>query len=202
MAKASQLIPFGVFVRPLFVAPDLCAQWVDLMGRSGGREARVFSQEKGKLVLANQVRKVRMVRVTDEAITEVNRKLRDLRTQIADHFQVSLQGHEPPKFLSYKKGDFFFPHRDNGDAGSVPDIYQKRRISVVIFLNDHSSQPKEGCYSGGELVLNLFTDPKAAHLGLGLEGESGLLIAFRSDVMHEVKAVRHGHRHTIVSWFY
>ncbi len=34
-----------------------------------------------------------------------------------------------------------------------------------------------------------------------LEANSGLLIAFRSDVLHEVKPVTFGERLTVVSWF-
>jgi SM-20-related protein len=34
-----------------------------------------------------------------------------------------------------------------------------------------------------------------------LIGEPGLLVAFRSDVLHEVEAVTHGERYSIVSWF-
>jgi SM-20-related protein len=32
-------------------------------------------------------------------------------------------------------------------------------------------------------------------------GEPGLLVAFRSDTVHEVLPVTHGERFTVVSWF-
>jgi SM-20-related protein len=48
----------------------------------------------------------------------------------------------------------------------------------------------------------LVRDPRWQSVGFGVEGEEGLLIAFRSDLLHEVTPVTHGERYTLVSWFY
>jgi hypothetical protein len=72
-------------------------------------------------------------------------------------------------------------------------------LSIVIFLNDRSD-PR--AYSGGDLVLyGLSADPQWKDLGLPVEPETGLLVAFGSGTLHEVQPVSDGRRYTIASWF-
>jgi SM-20-related protein len=39
------------------------------------------------------------------------------------------------------------------------------------------------------------------NIGLPLDARAGLLIAFRSEVFHEVQPVTHGQRLSVVGWF-
>jgi predicted 2-oxoglutarate/Fe(II)-dependent dioxygenase YbiX len=47
----------------------------------------------------------------------------------------------------------------------------------------------------------LLPGPAWERIGFPLRGEEGLLVAFRSEILHEVTAVRQGDRYTIVTWF-
>ena len=84
---------------------------------------------------------------------------------------------------------------------------QRRRVSTIIFVNgeeqtgaSHSTDIDR--YQGGALMFyGLLKDEKATKFGLSLDGQPGLLIAFDSGVMHEVKPVTAGERLTIVNWF-
>lgn len=60
-----------------------------------------------------------------------------------------------------------------------------------------------GSYGGGNLVLDgLLDDPRLKTIGFPLNGEEGLLIAFRSETYHEVIAVTRGERYSIAAWYY
>jgi SM-20-related protein len=106
-------------------------------------------------------------------------------------------------FLIYREGDFYKPHIDNDPDPNVDDAYSRRRVSVVIFLNDQAETPGPDCYCGGSLTFyGLIDYPRWQTYGFPLFGESGLLIAFSPDVVHEVLPVTYGERHTIVSWLF
>jgi predicted 2-oxoglutarate/Fe(II)-dependent dioxygenase YbiX len=45
-------------------------------------------------------------------------------------------------------------------------------------------------------------DREGGSIGLPVTGEAGSLIAFPSDMVHEVTPVSRGERYTVVSWFY
>jgi len=70
-----------------------------------------------------------------------------------------------------------------------------RRISIVVFLNNFATEPQPNCYSGG--WLNLYDEQDT----YGLAGETGLLVAFTAETLHEVSPVTSGQRFTIISWF-
>ena len=101
----------------------------------------------------------------------------------------------------YRPGGFYRPHRDVWTHADAPENMKRRKISVVIFLNGESASEED--YTGGKLAFfGLLQDPSFQECGLPLTGEAGLLIAFRSDLLHEVTPVMSGTRHTVVSWFY
>ena len=84
----------------------------------------------------------------------------------------------------------------------APTVSRERPVSAVVFLNASSGQPTFDTYGGGALTFyGLLDDPRAQGLGLRLEAEEGLLVAFRSEITHAVAPVTHGHRYTAVSWF-
>ena len=59
-----------------------------------------------------------------------------------------------------------------------------------------------GTIAGGSLTFyGLMKAPGMEKAGMPLAPEAGLLVAFRSDIMHEVNPVTRGERYTLVSWF-
>ncbi|HEX8255690.1 MAG TPA: 2OG-Fe(II) oxygenase [Thermoanaerobaculia bacterium] len=145
-------------------------------------------------------------RVRSAQALDVDHALRDsvmtlldaARARIAAHFDVALARAEEPQFLRYEPGDFFVAHQD-GNTGLVRTESEQRRISAVIFLNEQSSEPAEGSYGGGELVLHgRYPDFDKRY---PLPARPGSLVAFRSETTHEVTPVAHGYRYTIVSWY-
>jgi predicted 2-oxoglutarate/Fe(II)-dependent dioxygenase YbiX len=56
-------------------------------------------------------------------------------------------------------------------------------------------------YTGGSLTFYGLFDGKGKNIGFPLIGQAGLLVAFRSVILHGVTSVTSGERFTVVSWF-
>lgn len=114
--------------------------------------------------------------------------------QIKAHFGYCPPLHEQPEFLRYRPGDFFKAHRDWNDE----PIYHRRRLSLVLFLNDQATDPG---YHGGILNLYVRTGPDASQMtAVPVPPAAGLLILFDSRLVHEVSPILSGERYTVVTW--
>ena len=106
---------------------------------------------------------------------------------------------QPPQFLLYREGDFFAPpgRQHRSDA---PGFVRQRSVSAVVFLNGRREPTN---YSGGSLTFYGLMDDGVGgeSVGLPLAGETGLLVAFPSDLVHAVSPVTAGERYTVVTWF-
>jgi predicted 2-oxoglutarate/Fe(II)-dependent dioxygenase YbiX len=113
---------------------------------------------------------------------------------------MPLEGCETPGFLIYEAGSFFAAHRDTGPDD--PPEMRRRQISAVVFLNRQFAQPSQHGYTGGTLRFHgLLDGPRWEGCPLPFDGEPGMLVAFPSDVLHEVQLVSAGRRFTLVTWF-
>jgi predicted 2-oxoglutarate/Fe(II)-dependent dioxygenase YbiX len=86
----------------------------------------------------------------------VAERLGELRPPLQEKFGVSLGCFEPPTFLVYRPRGFHQAHHD-----AEPDASEeiaRRKVSVVVFLNNQSEEPQEGTYGGGSLVLGGLQD--------------------------------------------
>src|SRR5262245_30937905 len=126
----------------------------------------------------------------------------DLKSEVEQHFRVTLLDCQAPQFSHYVAGDFYQPHCDNNPRDDASRISKARRISAVIFLNGTSAEPRDDTYGGGALTFyKLFDDPVGRSIGFPLEADEGLLISFRSDLPHSVARITHGDRYTIAGWY-
>jgi predicted 2-oxoglutarate/Fe(II)-dependent dioxygenase YbiX len=104
------------------------------------------------------------------------------------YFDVRLAGCQGAHFYVYEEGDFFLPHKDRIADPLAPDEVKVRQISVSILLNDGASGPDREPYGGGALVFyGTKGDNGEKSFGIPLEGEEGMIVAFRSDWTHEVR---------------
>ncbi len=150
-----------------------------------------------------RVRRTRMARVADSTVALLKERLLAFQPRLESHSRIKLRGCQDPGFLLYRPGDFFCAHQDRGEGHEETERVRERQISLVVFLNAQSQKPEAAdTYCGGSLVFYGLMDHAAWQTrGLPLAGEPGMLVAFRSDVRHEVTAVTAGERCTIVSWF-
>jgi predicted 2-oxoglutarate/Fe(II)-dependent dioxygenase YbiX len=198
MPHSSFFRNLGLFVRNDFLSPDTCAQIRTEMCTSETWKALIYRGETGEGILDEGVRKSLRVRVQESTITTVREQMRAIKPSVEQHFQMSLGDCDPPNFLSYGEGAYFKPHLD---ASGHPDI-SYRQVSLVVFLNACTKEPAENCYGGGSLTFyGLMKGPKWEDCAFSLEADMGSLLAFRSDILHEVQPVTFGQRFSIVSWF-
>jgi predicted 2-oxoglutarate/Fe(II)-dependent dioxygenase YbiX len=126
-----------------------------------------------------------------------------VQPDIERHFSVRLSGCREPGFLVYGPGDFYRPHQDNSGGPGLAAVVAERRISMVVFLDSEAASGRPGSHRGGALTFyELIDEPRLTGRGIPLEGEAGLMVAFRSSVVHGVAPVTDGLRCTVVTWFF
>ena len=169
----------------------------DELRLANGHPATVLSQQPQGM-LAPRVRKATRVSVSPETRERITRHLLERKTEIEEHFELSLTECEEPQFLRYETGDFFVPHQD----GNTPLIYDEtrfRKVSVVIFLSEQFEHPMPEGFCGGSLVLHGRVGQSEPPLTVA--PAPGMLMAFPAETTHEVLPITHGERLSIVSWY-
>jgi SM-20-related protein len=194
MAASEPAAHFNLFLLRNFLDADMCAKLRAELVLSPTTQAPVYI-EGAEGTIHETVRKTTSLHPAAETISEIHERLLVLKSALESHFRLQLTDCERPQFLRYENGDFFVRHQDGNTKQLDFDHLRIRRISIVVFLNDFASEPQEGCYSGG--LLN-FYDEQSVY---GLRGETGLLVAFAAETLHEVSPVTSGERFTIISWF-
>ncbi len=185
---------FGMLSLPGVFSSDECEQ---LSAQMDDEERRSNPGEVGDRGVVPTVRHV--------SIRGVKRVLRDV---IAARFQelipalnhrcdAALSGFQPPEFLRYEIGQMYCPHRDRTDDADHPAFERQRVLTAIGFLDDNDLGQE---HSGGELfVFGLV--PGFEEVGLEVPARLGSVAVFRSEMIHEVKPVTSGVRHTIATWF-
>ncbi len=107
-----------------------------------------------------------------------------------ENFDMILKFVENLQFSEYTESQqgFHSKHNDCGDKSRLENFVDIRKLTFSIQLTDEKK------YEGGELILYVdgrqVTAPKS----------KGTIVFFESDIMHEVKPVKKGIRHALVSW--
>jgi SM-20-related protein len=191
----------GLFLVRDFLDPQECAAVRAEARAVAGHPAPVYV-EGAEGMVHEDVRRTTSLEVSAETIADLGRRLRELRGEIGGYFRLNLNDCELPQFLRYGEGDFFIRHQD-GDTDQLEfDHLRVRKVSVVVFLNGGGDEPAAETYGGGTLLIfRAGEEAGAPSLVFDVPGEAGLLVAFRSDTVHEVAPVTRGERFTVVSWF-
>lgn len=112
--------------------------------------------------------------------------------------RIALDG---PKFCGYHAGGFFRVHQDRSEDPLDPGIVRARRLSIVCLLNDTTHHDGLPSYDGGTLVIHV-PQPDGSRAPRNIRLEAGSVVAFRSDLLHEVRPVRAGVRYSAVGWLH
>lgn len=185
-------------IKPDFLDESTCAEWYAAVS-AGRPSAATVADSKGRSVVDERARRALCVSVDPAIERVVCQRLTDLMPELQHHFGVSLSHLQDTQFLMYHRGNYFRPHQDNSNLKAHGRELRSRRISVVLFLNRSTRLPEPGSYCGGDLLL--YTPHGGADPYVQVRGHTGLLVAFLSDVVHEVRPVTHGDRCTVVSWY-
>ena len=198
----SKLIPgLGVYTEEEFFDAPTCEGLKAEMRAGCQTRARVYDRGRDR-VLDERRRSTLRVEVAPGTSDSVREKLLRRLPALRRRFGLDATDCQEPTFLIYKPGDFFEPHRDLSADERALGFVKRRLISVVIFLGDEGAGAERGEYAGGSLAFyGLLKDPRCERIGIPLRGRAGLLVAFRSGVLHQVTPVTRGERFTIAGWF-
>jgi len=200
MVSAEFLSRMGLFVIKNFLDPECCKTLIAAALLGEGKQATVTSGNQD--IYDERTRKTYQVTLPKELENDVYSRFLAIRPDLEAHFQVSVEDCRAPLLLCYGVGDFFGRHGDTNDEPDLPEIIKKRKISISVMLNESTEQDKADTYSGGALTFyELMPDPRLKTRGFPLRAEEGLLVAFPSRLIHEVRPVLRGKRYTIVTWF-
>jgi SM-20-related protein len=185
-----------------FLSAEICARLCSEIENATEAAGMIWNPKEGSYVKEEIKKRKEFIGVPAESEILIREKLLQFMLPAAEHFDIDLKGVQPIKFTCYDTGDYYRKHIDVSPHADAPAIINERKISVIIFLNQEGEDLSEGDYCGGNLTFyGLFDDPSWQNVGLPLESESGLLLAFRPDTLHEVTPVTQGRRYTITTWF-
>ncbi len=202
MPSADFFNSFGLLGVPGFLERDLCAEIRQEMASVGEVAATVRAGDRSYAV-DERTRRTNWAEVSDETSSLVCERLMSLREDVEQVFGVEVSGVQRPQFLRYGEGDFFAAHQDRGSDRKGAAFALQRQVSAVVFVNDETEEAGPDTYEGGALTLfGLLDSRDDRNVGLPVSGEAGALIAFPSDMLHEVTPITRGQRFTVVSWFY
>ncbi len=176
-----------------------CREMIAELERSEVSAATVYGEGDSASIIERTRRTARLF-PTNEIVARVKQRLIESMKEIGSHYGLNLCSCEEPQFLRYNMGDFFVAHQDGNTGMMRSEREQRRKISVVIFLNQQSETARAEHYGGGDLVFSDWR--RGANRGqLYLAPAAGTLVAFPSETTHEVIPVTHGQRYSIASWY-
>lgn len=168
----------------------------------GGQFQKGGITKDGKAIIDERVRKMSQTFLPYEDMRSIEVKLLAIKSQIEEYFQLQLSQCQTPTFFRYHIGDFFKLHQDNEPQNEKnPDYIKKRKVAVVLFLNNQSASPKPEHYVGGNLNLYVPNTDIKNQIPIAIQGKEGALVAFPANWWHEVTPITFGYRYTVVSWF-
>jgi predicted 2-oxoglutarate/Fe(II)-dependent dioxygenase YbiX len=201
MPKADFFSRLGMFVDRGFLEPDLCRQFLAEARSADSSPATVV--RRGATLVDETFRRTLGLALPPKTISYMETRFLALKPALEKHFNLPLSSVEELQFLRYREGDFFGQHRDSSGGPYDPDFIKLRKVSVVLFLNSQEKEPAPGIFCGGALtIFGLSDDPQWQAYGFPLVPEEGLLVGFRSEIVHQVEAVTAGERFTVVTWYF
>jgi predicted 2-oxoglutarate/Fe(II)-dependent dioxygenase YbiX len=184
--------PHGVLLRPGFLDPATCREWVALLEAQPRAWLDVVDHEQS--TPERIVRRPDPSRVTEKiepgALREpIDALVRRAFVEVAaPWFDCRLAWFEQPTVLRYTPGGKYDEHADADvwEGDGPPRRVLDRDVSLLLYLGED--------FSGGELAFPNFD--------WRLRPRAGLLVAFPSDerYAHAALPLESGVRHAIVSW--
>ncbi|HYJ57271.1 MAG TPA: 2OG-Fe(II) oxygenase [Mycobacterium sp.] len=116
-----------------------------------------------------------------------------------DQFESDADYLYGPYFMSYERGSYFRAHRDVANHRNDPARLAAHRWSLLLYLNGRDEASGLPVFDGGALIL-YETAPAVRNRRVVIVPEPGMLVLFRSALMHEVAILHDGTRYAIAGW--
>jgi PKHD-type hydroxylase len=184
---------------PGFLTPDECRVLIGEIDAAYQQQAEIWlGQEFG---VHPDSRLGRIATLADETEVFVQDRLWGVMEQLEGRYACEVSHISGLTALIYHRGDHFAAHSDGGIDEDVPSEVSRRRVSLVVALNDGDGERPD--FTGGELHFYPGCPPGSEPRPdefVAVRSQPGLLIAFPSSMMHRVTPVIDGCRYTLALW--
>ena len=179
-----------------FLTPDECRELVCEIDAAQQAQAEIWGDGGFEVHPDSRRGLVAELSVSTEIL--VQDRLWDVIPELEQQFGCEVSHVSGVTALVYRRGDHFAAHSDGGGDDAAPDELRRRRVSLVIALNNGASD-----FSGGALEFFESALPQDAARCEPLArvcSRPGLLVAFASNTIHRVVPVVDGRRYSLALW--
>lgn len=185
---------------PGLLTPDECRDLRREMDASFQQQAEIWLGDD--FGVNPESRLSTIATLSDAAEEFVSDRLSRVMTQLEQRYACEVSHMSAVTALIYGRGGHFAAHSDGGVDEDPPPEIARRRVSLVVTLNDGASAHPD--FTGGELRFYPGCAPGAtpgpAAEIVSVRSEPGLLIAFPSPMVHQVMPVAAGWRYSLALW--
>jgi predicted 2-oxoglutarate/Fe(II)-dependent dioxygenase YbiX len=181
---------------PGFVSPAECRDLVAEIDAAHRAAAEIWGE--GGFGVHPERRRGGIAQLRAETEIFVQDRLWDAMAALEERFGCEVSHISGVTALTYDEGDHFAAHSDGGGDDEAPVEIRRRRVSLVVALNDGTSD-----FCGGELEFFAGDVPDVAARNppiVRVRSSPGLLIAFASSMIHRVAPVTAGRRYSLALW--
>ncbi|MEA2424469.1 MAG: SM-20-related protein [Thermoleophilaceae bacterium] len=185
---------------PGFLDPGECRDLIAEMDASSQQEAEIWLGQDFAVDPRSRLSTIATLTATTEAF--VQDRLWGVMPELEARYGCEVSHVSAATALIYHRAGHFAAHSDGGIDEDAPPEVTRRRVSLVVALNDGATAQPD--FTGGELRFYPRCPPgatPAAHEPvIDVRSEPGLLIAFPSPMVHQVMPVIDGHRYSLALW--
>ena len=185
---------------PGLLTPDECLQLRREMDDSFQQQAEIWLGDD--FGVDPESRLSTIATLSDATEEFVQDRLWGVMAQLEERYACEVSHMSAATALIYGRGGHFAAHSDGGVDEDPPPEIARRRVSLVVALNDGASTSPD--FTGGELRFHPRCAPGATpgpgEAIVAVRSAPGLLIAFPSPMVHEVMPVAEGCRYSLALW--
>jgi PKHD-type hydroxylase len=184
---------------PGFLTPDECRAIIGEIDSAFQEEVKIWlGQEFGVDRKSRSGTVATLTTATEELVQD---RLWSVMAELEERYRCEVSHVSGVTALVYRRGDHFSAHSDGGVDEDAPPEVARRRVSLVVALNDGAGEQPD--FTGGELHFHPSCPPglePAPHDHVAVRSRPGLLIAFPSPMVHRVTPVVDGCRYSLAMW--
>ena len=182
-----------------FLSPDDCRALIAEIDAAHQEPVQIWRGDG--FGVDDDSRRGAIARLAPATETLVQDRLWEVIPQLERRFGCEVSHVSGVTALIYGPGDHFAAHSDGGGDDDAPDEVRRRRVSLVVALNDGASERAD--FRGGELEFFAQALPAAAAGAppvMVVRSSPGMLVAFGSSMIHRVAPVSSGRRYSLALW--
>jgi predicted 2-oxoglutarate/Fe(II)-dependent dioxygenase YbiX len=180
-----------------FISHEECRTLIEEIVASPSEQSHVV--RAGESIVDQSLRNCLDHHVSQATSQRVARRLLVSFARIAERLGTDADALYGPYFVSYAAGSYFRCHRDVANHPDDPIRLASHRWSLVLYLNGRQEPSSLPTFDGGSLIVY---SPRISGRDrrVVVTPEPGMLVLFRSHLMHEVSSIRAGIRYAATGW--